>query len=68
MTQGTLNINLCMTFKLPVMKIELPLISSLVTVTSNNNTMYSKMRLVTEMFISNYPIIVFQINSIKLSQ
>ena len=61
MTQGILDINLCMTLKLPVMKIELPLISSLLTVTGNNNTMYSKMGLVTEMFIPNYPSLFFKL-------
>ena len=60
MTQGILNINLCMTFKLPIMKIELPLISSLLTVTGNNNTMYSKIGLVTEMFIPNYQSLFFK--------
>ena len=61
MTQGILNINLCMTFKLPIMKNKLLLISSLLTVTGNNNTMYGKMGLVTEMFIPNCQSLFFKL-------
>ena len=42
------------------------LINSLFTVTVNNNTVYSKNRIVNRKFHSKLPIIVFQINSVSL--
>ena len=40
--------------------------NKLLTVTANNNTMYSKNRIGNRKFRSKLPIIVFQINSISL--
>ena len=40
--------------------------NNLFTVTGNNNTMYSKIRIGDRNFLSKLPIIVFQMNSISL--
>ena len=42
--------------------------NNLFTVTGNNNTMYSKIRIGDRNTLSKLPIIVFQVNSISLTE